>query len=107
MAGNLAATPYTIMTSTNNTGTTASGSSFVVTLVNPQGTTLNSRQGNSASVSLSSTAVTVEFDAAGNRTWTGNVNSNWDVGGTANWSGGDSLFFDLDNVTFGQSAREP
>ena len=103
VAGNLASTPYTIMTSTNNTGSTASAGDFVITLVNPQGTTLNSRQDNGASVSLGSTAVTVDFDPAAARTWTGSAGSTWDVGTTASWSSGDNLFFDLDTVTFGQS----
>jgi len=36
--------------------------------------------------------------------WDGNINSEWDIGATANWVGGGGLFFDLDCVLFDDSA---
>ncbi len=36
--------------------------------------------------------------------WNGNINSDWDIGSTANWVGGGGLFFDLDCVHFDDSA---
>ncbi len=36
--------------------------------------------------------------------WDGNINSDWDIGNTANWVGGGGLFFDLDCVHFDDSA---
>ena len=36
--------------------------------------------------------------------WNGNVDSNWDIGTTPNWVGGGGLFFDLDCVTFDDTA---
>src|SRR5262249_52127024 len=40
------------------------------------------------------------------KTWVGNINSNWNVSTTSNWSlgGGDNFFFNLDSVTFDDSA---
>ena len=43
--------------------------------------------------------------SAANLTWTGAVNGNWDVSTTTNWSGAaDQTFFNLDNVTFNDTA---
>lgn len=38
--------------------------------------------------------------------WDGNINTNWDIGTTANWVGGGGLFFDLDCVRFDDSATQ-
>ena len=39
-----------------------------------------------------------------NKTWVGGVSGNWDIGATANWTGGsDDLFYDGDFVTFGNT----
>ena len=42
--------------------------------------------------------------AKANLTWDGNVNNDWDIGTTANWVGGGGIFFDLDCVTFNDTA---
>ncbi|MCA9234416.1 MAG: autotransporter-associated beta strand repeat-containing protein [Planctomycetales bacterium] len=99
-AGSLAAGTYTLMTGGSIAGGAASGD-FNLSLFNPQGTLLNSRQDNASVVNVTGSAVTVSFAAAAARTWTGAVNGVWNVGSTANWSAGDNLFFDLDAVTFG------
>ena len=51
-------------------------------------------------------AITITFTGtAGNLTWTGSTNANWDLA-TANWSNGvgPDIFNQLDNVTFDDSA---
>ncbi len=99
----LATTPYTLMTAGSTAGSTATSADFDITLRNTQGTTLNSRQGNGAAVSVNANSVTATFAAAQSRVWTGAADAKWDVDGAVNWSGGDGKFFDLDAVTFGQS----
>jgi prepilin-type N-terminal cleavage/methylation domain-containing protein/prepilin-type processing-associated H-X9-DG protein len=38
--------------------------------------------------------------------WEGTVNNQWDIGTTANWTGGGGLYFDLDAVRFDDTALE-
>lgn len=56
--------------------------------------------------SISINANSVNLDITGSNAsliWNGNVSENWDVNSTANWQGG-QVFFDLDNVTFNDTA---
>ena len=104
--GSLAAGTYTIMTRGGTTSTTANSADFDLTLVNADGTVLNSRQDDSSTVSINPTTVTVNFSPAQSHNWTGSTNGTWDVGTTANWSSTDNRFFDLDTVTFGDGSSE-
>lgn len=97
--GALAAGTYTLMTG-STAGSTATGSDFAITLVNSQGTVLNSRQDDSSSVSVNGSSVTVNFTAAQTSNWTGSTDGTWDVGTSSNWSSTDGRFLDLDTVTF-------
>lgn len=38
--------------------------------------------------------------------WRGNVNTNWDINSTPNWTGGSNVFFDLDRVRFDDTADQ-
>src|SRR5262249_26169055 len=84
-------------------------------LVNYTGGSVGALSANSrASLSVgTSTAgqvnVTVNSYSAGNLTWNG-AGSNWDLSASANWkntAGGADLFFQLDSVTFADSATAP
>ena len=98
--GTLATTPYTLMTAGNTTGSNATAADFTVALVTADGTPINSRQDDAATVSVGANAVTVTFSPAQTFNWTGATNGTWDVGTTNNWSSTDQKFFDLDKVTF-------
>ncbi|WP_425395565.1 beta strand repeat-containing protein [Aeoliella sp.] len=100
VSGSLASGPYTIITANSRTGS-ATGGNFDVSFTDQNGNALNPRQ--TGSVTVSGNNVTVSFaGAAAARTWNGTAgNSTWDVNTSTNWTGGDSRFRDLDNVTFG------
>lgn len=56
--------------------------------------------------SISVDSDSVNLDIAGSNAsliWNGNINDDWNVNSTANWQGGE-VFFDLDNVTFNDTA---
>ena len=111
--GNLDNSTYTIMSAGSiiNSGGTVSGSDFVITILNPQGTVLNTRQDDTSAVSITGTDVTVSFANSAARLWSGSVNGDWNVDdagtpGTANWTGGDGQFQDLDFVTFNDGSAQ-
>jgi len=53
---------------------------------------------------VTNSAIKVDLGSADN-TWTGAAGSNWDLNNTANWNNSsDSLFFNLDEATFGDTA---
>ncbi len=92
--------PYTIMTAGSTAGSSASSGSFDIAIFNEQGTQLDTRQDDSASVSINANSVTVQFSAVESMNWTGSVDNTWDIGTTGNWNSSDSLFYDLDSVNF-------
>jgi autotransporter-associated beta strand protein len=42
--------------------------------------------------------------SAGNQTWTGSTSNVWNINSAPNWSGASNVYFDLDRVTFSDSA---
>ncbi len=97
--GALDTAAYTLINGGSGSGSVSTGN-FNVAIFNESGTQLNTRQDDSVSVTFSGGDLKVQFAAAESVVWTGATNSTWDVGTTANWSSSDSLYFDLDSVTF-------
>ncbi|MCA9240573.1 MAG: hypothetical protein KDA37_10250, partial [Planctomycetales bacterium] len=97
-------TNYTLMRGASRTGV----ANFTANIVDSAGNPIESRY-NAPTVVLTSTAVQLQVTgAAASRTWAAagsRTNDDWDAqdtgsAGTPNWSGGDNLFMQLDNVTF-------
>ncbi len=97
--GALDTAAYTLINGGSGSGS-VSTANFNVAIFNESGTQLNTRQDDSVSATFSGGDLKVQFAAAESVVWTGATNSTWDVGTTANWSSSDSLYFDLDSVTF-------
>ena len=96
---------YTLFDATNLVANGVTGSAFNVTFANEQGTTLNTRQTGVVTVSEASDTITL---AAGGSaplalTWSGGAFT-WDTALSTNWNGDTQQFFDLDNVTFDDTA---
>ena len=103
--GSFEAGNYTVITYGGTLTGNASGSDIVVSLQGvPQGTT---RQTFSASSATAGEVNVVVAGSAESKTWVGNAANStfWDVDTTGNWTGGtDNLYFNLDSVTFDDSA---
>lgn len=113
--GDLDTSAYTIMTSGSPIAGGAGSGNFNISVTNEQGTALDTRQDDSASVSVGTNNVTVSFSPAQSHNWTGNSDNQWVVGTTdpngvaapaSNWSSSDNLFYDLDTVTFGDGTGQ-
>lgn len=99
--GHLDAGSRTIVSHTG--GTNPALNSVTAQITDANGNALTTRQSVSISGSTAGQVNVVVTGEEQNRTWNGNVSSDWDTT-TSNWVGGDSLFRDLDHVTFNDSA---
>ena len=94
---------YTVIRGSSVTGTLLQ----TPQITDANGNPLTTRQ----SVSLSQTFTEVNVNVSGsaaNLTWNGNVDGNWDVSSTQNWTngGGNDVFVDLDQVTFDNTSTQ-
>ena len=82
-----------------------SSSAFNVNLVNPQGTVLETRYSPSVIISEATDTISVSASGSGpmNLTWAGGLTT-WDIDLTSNWNSDTEHFFDLDSVTFDDTA---
>jgi autotransporter-associated beta strand protein len=62
------------------------------------------RQTLSVSTATAGQVNLVVSGAAGNQTWTGSSSNLWNINSAANWSGASNVYFDLDRVTFNDTA---
>jgi fibronectin-binding autotransporter adhesin len=62
------------------------------------------RQSLSVSTATAGQVNLVVSGAAGSQTWTGSSSNLWNINSAANWSGTGNLYFDLDRVTFNDTA---
>ena len=96
---------YTLFDATNLVANGVTGSAFSVSFANEQGTVLETRQ--TGVVTVSEASDTITLSAGGSAplalTWSGGLTT-WDVDLTPNWNSDSERFFDLDNVTFDDTA---
>lgn len=99
--GSLAAGQYTLI---SHSGGAINVSGLTPAFLDSLGNPLTTRQ----SLAISSTSGAVNLDVtgtAGNLTWTGANGTAWNKNTTQNWTNGSpQVFFDLDQVTFNDSA---
>ncbi|TWT31093.1 Autotransporter-associated beta strand repeat protein [Posidoniimonas corsicana] len=84
----------------------ASASNFQVNFTDTLGNVITGSR-YSAAIVLDTAADEVQLDVDGtpvSLTWTGANGQAWDIQTTANWTGGDTVFANLDQVTFNDSA---
>jgi autotransporter-associated beta strand protein len=62
------------------------------------------RQTLSVSTATAGQVNLVVSGSAGNQTWTGSSSNQWNINTAPNWSGASNVYFDLDRVTFSDSA---
>jgi autotransporter-associated beta strand protein len=91
----------------SHSGGAVNVSGLTAQFLDETGNALTARQ----TLAVSSAADQVNLDVTGsskNLTWTGAVDMAWDKNATANWNdgGGADVFFDVDQVTFNDSAGE-
>ena len=91
---------YTIVSHTG--GTNAFTPTAQITDAN--GNPLTARQTVSVNGSTGGQINVVVDGTEASQTWVGGVNNAWDVSGTSNWTGTGSQYFDLDQVTFNDTA---
>lgn len=82
-------------------GSTSDANLFSVQL---QGISGPIRQSLTVSTATSGQINLVVSGSSANQTWTGSSNNQWNVNSSPNWSGTGNAFFQLDNVTFNDSA---
>ncbi|MAT72532.1 MAG: hypothetical protein CMJ58_23785, partial [Planctomycetaceae bacterium] len=98
-AGDLASGAYRLI---SHSGGAVDVGGVTAQIVNANGNPLTTRQ----SVAVASAAGQVNLNVTGNEaalTWTGASGTAWNVNSTPNWTGGPT-FFDLDDVTFNDTA---
>lgn len=102
-------TNYTLFDANSLTlGPGVSASNFQVNFTDSLGNVITGSR-YTASVVLDTVANEVQLDVDGtpvSLTWTGALGTAWDTNTTANWSGADTLFRSLDEVTFDDTAGE-
>jgi len=105
--GALANGDYALVQASSVTGT-ATNSNYNIRVRDAQGNNIAPGMRQTLAVSNSATAVNLNVGgSAANLTWAGTSGSAWDVQTTGNWTGaGGPLFYQLDNVTFGNVANK-
>ena len=96
---------YTLIDATSLSGG-ATGNDFVVNVVDSQGNPVGqTRQTFAASVNSGANELQLVVGGSNaNVVWDGDVSAAWDVNTSPNWQGGDQRFFQLDAVTFDDTA---
>ncbi|TWU22709.1 beta strand repeat-containing protein [Bythopirellula polymerisocia] len=104
--GGLATGTYTLIDATTLSGA-ATGSDFVVNLVDSLGNPITNTRFTSLDADVDQVADELQLvvnGSAANQTWTGSTSSAWNLNSSPNWSGTGNLFFNLDHVTFPNTA---
>ncbi|MBX3425545.1 MAG: autotransporter-associated beta strand repeat-containing protein [Pirellulales bacterium] len=99
--GGLATGTYRLI---SHAGGTTSLGGITPRVLNPAGNPLTIRQSLAVSGATAGQVNLVVSGSKANLTWTGAGGTAWDLNNTASWSGGDTRYFDLDSVTFNDTA---
>ena len=105
--GALAAGDYALVQA-SSVGGSATNSNYKIRVRDAQGNDVAPGMRQTLAVSNSATAVNLNVGgAAADLNWAGTSGSAWDVQTTGNWTGtGGPLFYQMDNVTFGNVANK-
>jgi autotransporter-associated beta strand protein len=84
----------------------AGNSTYNASIVDQNGIDITADSFQTVSVSHSGSNIVATVSPGRNLAWAGNVNSQWDVKSTNNWTGSGTQFGQLDKVTFGNVANK-
>ncbi|MEN1678386.1 MAG: autotransporter-associated beta strand repeat-containing protein [Planctomycetota bacterium] len=105
--GTLQSGAYTVLQA-NSRGGTASNSTYnLVAVRDASGNDITAGIRQSVSIAnVGNTVVANVTGASANLEWAGTAGDEWDIATTNNWTGGDTQYQQLDNVTFGNVANK-